>query len=364
MSNWDLMMPGMGLTSIGLAGVVLAYAEIAHTFIDGLHALAGLTMFVGLIILAVGILDGGVSTSNRAKATTLVIISISLGFATYAFLFNTVSTSATFAGILMAIAAPATIIAYISMKHARVVKPVSVIFILGSVAGIAAYVGFGLVGPSPYLIPEEAEIAEEPAEEVPAGPEYVIRMLEGSIEQGAPDYDPDEAAVPQGHVVVWINEDTVAHTATSEADFGDTFDTGLIGNGEEFRLDTTDIPAGEYPYLCIVHPWMTSVLTVEGAGEPAVGVSIPDGAGIIEPGKIYYDPETVEVGAGATVAWTNNDALAHTVTSGSAEAGITDLFDSGLMAGGAVYERAFAEAGEYEYFCTLHPWMEGTVVVS
>ena len=60
-------MPGMGLTAIGLAGVVLSYAGIAHTFIDGLHALSGLVMFVGLIFLAVGILDGGISTSNKAK---------------------------------------------------------------------------------------------------------------------------------------------------------------------------------------------------------------------------------------------------------------------------------------------------------
>ena len=42
-------MPGMGLTAIGLAGLTLSYAGIAHTFIDGMHALTGLTMFVGLI---------------------------------------------------------------------------------------------------------------------------------------------------------------------------------------------------------------------------------------------------------------------------------------------------------------------------
>ncbi|MCY4252178.1 MAG: copper-binding protein, partial [Thaumarchaeota archaeon] len=99
MSNWDLMMPGMGLTSIGLAGVTVSYAGIAHTFIDGMHALTGLTMFIGLIFLAAGILEGGVSTSNRAKATVLVVASISLSFGMFAFTLNTVSTTATFAGI-------------------------------------------------------------------------------------------------------------------------------------------------------------------------------------------------------------------------------------------------------------------------
>ena len=84
MSNWDLLMPGMGLTGVGLAGLILSYAGIAHTFIDGMHALTGLTMFVGLIFTAAGILDGGISTSNRAKITTVVIVAISLGFGIYA----------------------------------------------------------------------------------------------------------------------------------------------------------------------------------------------------------------------------------------------------------------------------------------
>ena len=46
MSKWDLMMPGLDLTGIGLAGMIVSYAGIAHAFIDGMHALTGLTMFV------------------------------------------------------------------------------------------------------------------------------------------------------------------------------------------------------------------------------------------------------------------------------------------------------------------------------
>ena len=116
MSNWDLMMPGMGLTSIGLAGVVISYSGIAHTFIDGMHALTGLTMFIGLIFLAAGILQGGVSTSNKAKATVLVILSISLAFGTAGLIFNTISTVPLFAGIMMIIAVPAIVIAYVYTK--------------------------------------------------------------------------------------------------------------------------------------------------------------------------------------------------------------------------------------------------------
>ena len=49
MSNWDLIMPGAGLTAIGLAGLVTSYSGIAHTFIDGMHALSGLLTMIGSV---------------------------------------------------------------------------------------------------------------------------------------------------------------------------------------------------------------------------------------------------------------------------------------------------------------------------
>ena len=106
MSNWELVMPGGGLTAIGLVGIVLSYAEIAHTFIDGMHALSGLLFFFGLIFLGAGILDGGVSTSNRTKATVLVIMSIILGFGAAAFIGNESTTLPTVAGILIMVSIP------------------------------------------------------------------------------------------------------------------------------------------------------------------------------------------------------------------------------------------------------------------
>ena len=147
-------MPGMGLTAIGLAGVVISYAGIAHTFIDGMHALTGLTMFIGLIFLATGILDGGVSTSNRAKATALVVVSISLGFGMFAFTMNTSNYTVTLAGLLMAIAFPAIIIAYLSMKHPNYVKPIGAIVGMASATGIIMWLAFGVVSPDSYIIPQ------------------------------------------------------------------------------------------------------------------------------------------------------------------------------------------------------------------
>ena len=178
MSNWDLMMPGMGLTAIGLAGVTISYAGIAHTFVDGMHALTGLTMIIGLIFLSAGILEGGVSTSNRAKATTLVIFGIAFSFAVVALTFNSVSTIPTFAGVMLIVAVPAIVMAYVSMKMPQYAKPIGIIFVLATGAAIAAYVGFGVYGPTQYLIPPP-EPEEEKKAPVLTAPVTTITILKG-----------------------------------------------------------------------------------------------------------------------------------------------------------------------------------------
>lgn len=353
-------MPGMGLTAIGVAGLTLSYAGIAHTFIDGMHALTGLTMFVGLIILAAGILDGGISTSNRAKATTLVILSISLGFGMYAMTMNTSNYTVTIAGILMAIAFPAIIIAYLSMKHPTVAKPIGGIVSIAAAIGIIMWVSFGIFSaPDTYMIPQQIGVEEPTDDLTPSGPIFAIEILKDSTIDGNPDYSPDVAVVTQGYVIEWTNADTAAHTVTSAVDYGETFDSSLINAGETYTLDTSNLELGEHEYLCIVHPWMVASIVIEAAKEPTK-VIIPQGAAMPEDGQIYYDPETLDITVGTTVAWDNADTTVHTVTSGKAPE--TDgIFDSGMMASGDIFEFTFTDAGTFDYFCTFHPWMVGTV---
>ena len=77
-------------------------------------------------------------------------------------------------------------------------------------------------------------------------------------------------------------------------------------------------------------------------------------------GDKSYSPNPVTIARGATVTWTNNDTIPHTVT---ARPDAT-LFDSGSLAAGATYTHTFDTAGSFDYFCTIHPGMTGTVVVS
>jgi len=258
-------MPGGGLTAIGLAGLVTSYSGLAHTFIDGMHALSGLLTMIGLIILAQGILDGGgVSTTNRTKAVVLVIVSICLGFGTFGLVFTENSTVSIFYAVLVMIAIPAIVISYFAMKIPQYTKPVGTIFILAFGCAIGLYVAFGYVGPDAYLVASEVEeVVEEVIVTMPTGPVFAISILAGSAEQGNPDYDPDEALVSQGHIIEWINQDEMSHTVTSSLDFGETFDSGLMNAGDSFLLDSNKLDLGSYEYLCIVHPWMISTIVIQ-----------------------------------------------------------------------------------------------------
>ena len=94
-------------------------------------------------------------------------------------------------------------------------------------------------------------------------------------------------------------------------------------------------------------------------------VSIPEGSGApgCEETDECYIPSTLNISAGTTVVWENNDAAAHLATSGTPDGGPDGVFDSGMIMGGATYEYEFTETGEFVYYCLVHPWMIGTVIV-
>ncbi len=72
----------------------------------------------------------------------------------------------------------------------------------------------------------------------------------------------------------------------------------------------------------------------------------------------------VEILVGDTIVWSNADTAFHTVTSGSEADGLDGLFDSKEFAPGKSFTYKFSEIGNYPYYCTLHPWMMGTIIVT
>lgn len=100
-----------------------------------------------------------------------------------------------------------------------------------------------------------------------------------------------------------------------------------------------------------------------------IQVSIVEGATFLT--DTAYNPNPIEVNVGQTILWTNDDFSFHTVTSGTAgDPDYGSIFDSGLagptaMAStGKTYEYKFEFAGEYPYYCILHPGMVGKVIVN
>jgi amicyanin len=102
-------------------------------------------------------------------------------------------------------------------------------------------------------------------------------------------------------------------------------------------------------------------LSTSTSGGSTVNVSLPNGVGNSQ--GLNYAPASVTVAKGGKVTWTNNDPVPHTVTSTSVPSGASS-FDSGNMNANATYTVTFTVDGTYQYKCTYHPWMHGTVVVT
>ena len=225
---------------------------------------------------------------------------------------------------------------------------------------------------------------------------HTVNIAEGSGVPGCEEtnecYLPYSITISIGDTVKWENPDSAAHTVTSGniANGHDgIFDSGLFMAGGTFEFTFDE--AGTYDYFCMVHPWMIGEIIVNDAEEMIVIeepslepttevepisepealpmnsiVSVPVGSAVpgCEETNECYLPYEITVSSGSIVSWINEDSAAHTVTSGTVDAGLTGVFDSGLFMAGGTFEFTFDEAGTYDYFCMVHPWMIGKVIVN
>jgi len=243
---------------------------------------------------------------------------------------------------------------------------------------------------TPVLAPEEIPVHSGMA----ILPETLtVSIAEGSGVPGCDSTDscyvPYSLDVRVGDTVSCSNDDSAAHTVTSgsvSGDAGVTFDSSLFMAGTTF--DHTFDEAGTFDYFCMVHPWMTGKIIVNEVNDMMVSepiieepiieepssespkmmmaiVSIPPGVAVpgCEKTNSCYSPYEVTISVGNTVTWSNDDSAAHTVTSGSVDAGLTGVFDSGLFASNSRFEHTFDTAGTFDYFCMVHPWTTGVVHV-
>lgn len=448
MTDWDLLTPGIGLTSIGIVGVGISLSGIAKTFLDGMHAVSLLTMFIGMIFLASGLFKDGFPTSDRAKSATFITLGLLVTFGFTAAVTTSTQTPSIFAyiGLMLLIAIPATVLTVASYRRTPYIKAIAVIFIGAAIVGGSTFFAFGLVTPKAPSVAEEEGVGggeggagggEETAgddgnnnqqqqqgqqqQQQQATQQPVeltkVAILPGSSAEGNPDYDPENLNVSTGVGIQWINNDNSPHTVTSLKDDGKSFDSSIILPNGNYTLDTSALDQSEYEYFCTLHPYMKAkfimgtdagptaasgpnsqnnsgtgnISTAAGSNQQAANetnepqvssgngtsvnnmstgtntpsistVSIVSGSSLPSNGE-FYVPETVETTVGSMINWKNDDFGPHTVTSGDMTTGKTGVFDSNIMQKGSTFSFLFDKVGEYDYFCTLHPFMTGRVIV-
>ena len=91
---------------------------------------------------------------------------------------------------------------------------------------------------------------------------------------------------------------------------------------------------------------------------PTVPTPTPVNSASVTIANFSFQPDSLTVAAGATVTWTNNDSVPHTVTADDGS------FSSGTLAPGATFSRTFPAAGSVAYHCAIHPSMRGTLTIT
>jgi plastocyanin len=86
--------------------------------------------------------------------------------------------------------------------------------------------------------------------------------------------------------------------------------------------------------------------SAQAAVDPALTIS-----------DFQFTPSTITVHVGDTITWTNNGPSAHTATARGGS------FDSGTLHKGQSASHTFTQPGTFAYYCRIHPFMHGTVVV-
>jgi plastocyanin len=93
----------------------------------------------------------------------------------------------------------------------------------------------------------------------PTGSTTTVTIPTGAINLTTTAYAPNPVTVSRGTSVTWVNNDSIAHTATSND--STTFNSGTIAPGGRFSM--TLQTAGTFPYRCTFHPNMVGTVTVQ-----------------------------------------------------------------------------------------------------
>ena len=104
----------------------------------------------------------------------------------------------------------------------------------------------------------------------------------------------------------------------------------------------------------------TATATSSAANSPTAAAK--PAANSVQITMFKFAPASIEVARGTTVNWTNQDQILHTVSAGT-PAKKSGQFDQRMPDVGAKFSYEFKDAGTFPFFCDIHQFMTGEVVV-
>ena len=161
----------------------------------------------------------------------------------------------------------------------------------------------------------------------------------------------------------------VATTADSDTAYVTNEGAGTVTvvNIETQQVLTT-IPVGAGPRKIVIQPMpgpkaqrLPTVYAVTGSvlalAGPVPAAAAPGGGRPVQVANFAFTPAALTVVPGDTIIWTNTDGIPHTTTSADKQ------WDSGPIQPGASFVVTLTKPGTYRYGCTIHPFMQATLVV-
>jgi plastocyanin len=190
-----------------------------------------------------------------------------------------------------------------------------------------------------------------------------------TVETDKKVYDISETINISGQVSVYAPNSTITLAITDPT--GRLYDIRYLPADSEgiyqygFRIANTAAINGVYTVQALYDGRLVQTTFQFGLHLDSINVDIEYGSALQNTGK-SYSPKEISVIQGATVMWTNQDIVGHTVTSGiPGHSDFGMIFDSAspLLSPRATFKHRFDTAGIYPYFCFVHPWMTGKITV-
>lgn len=162
--------------------------------------------------------------------------------------------------------------------------------------------------------------------------------------------------------------DVPTYTDSDDSDSNDSLQDGSKNDNDIYKRSTPSnsgsniAPQAKSGYTASNEDYSNSTVNTSPPSSSLSGTKDVSITGVNQDNS--FDPNPIEIRAGESVTWTNNDNEIHDVTSGNdGEEGMGQEFASSTLSSGKSFTHTFDKSGIYPYFCSFHESMSGEVIV-